>query len=234
MDNYIILLLLGSFTLVTSYKIEAQTISENKTLNTRIIGGTPASEGSFPYQILLEQAEVDRYKVSGNEQIRRVTRIISHPGFSYRNLANDIALLAIDEPFQVNKFVSRIPLPKQGQKTTGEVIVTGWGLTSRAVQAASRFLQQVRLTILSDNACRLLYLLPPRRIHSSMLCTGKLVGGKDSCDGDSGGPLKAVDGNYLAGIVSWGTICAFPLQPGVNTEVSHFIEWIEQEAKTAF
>ncbi|CAL8136680.1 unnamed protein product [Orchesella dallaii] len=270
MNNFKFFLLLGSFTLVTSYKIETSPISDNNTRNYKIIGGTSASEGSFPYQILLQElgqfscggsfiivngthfvltaahcvinvptsilsvvaGEVDRYKVSGNEQTRRVTRIIMHPKFGKHDLVNDIALLVIDKPFTVNSYVSPIPLPKQGQTTTGEVIVTGWGLTSIFFRTRTRLLQKVRLTILDDNPCRLLYLVPFQWIHSSMLCAGKLVGGSDSCDGDSGGPMKAVNGGYLAGIVSWGTICAFPLQPGVNTEVSHYIDWIEQEART--
>ncbi|CAL8136349.1 unnamed protein product [Orchesella dallaii] len=270
MDIFTLILLLGSLTFVTSNKTETPLIPENNNVNFRIIGGTGASEGEFPYQILLQErgeftcggsfitvngthfvltaahcvrnvrrsilsvvaGEMDRNIVSGNEQTRSVTKIIIHRQFNYRNFANDIALLAIDKPFTVNTYVSPIPLPKQGQRTTGDVIVTGWGLTSIFRRTDTRLLQQVRLTILDDNPCRLLYLFPLRRILSSMLCAGKLIGGGDSCDGDSGGPMKAVNGDYLAGIVSWGTICAFPLQPGVNTEVSHFIDWIEKQASS--
>lgn len=67
---------------------------------------------------------------------------------------------------------------------------------------------------------------PEEEIAEHMLCAGLAEGGKDSCQGDSGGPLAAVDGGYLAGLVSWGYGCALPRRPGVNTEVSYFIDWI--------
>lgn len=47
--------------------------------------------------------------------------------------------------------------------------------------------------------------------------------------GDSGGPLQCQrsDGRYvLAGLTSWGTICAAPNQPTVFSRVSTQLLWI--------
>ncbi|CAL8136690.1 unnamed protein product [Orchesella dallaii] len=184
-----------------------------------------------PSRYTVIAGEVDRTNTSGNEQTRIVTKVIRHSRYSSRSLANDIALLAIDEPFTINDYVSPIQLPKQGQKTRGEVIVSGWGRTSILRRSASPILKQVHLTVLDDMPCRLLYAYPSIKwIYGSMLCAGRVYGGSGACNGDSGGPLTAVDGGYLAALVSWGTICAFPLQPGVYTEVSYFIDWIELQA----
>ncbi|CAL8136686.1 unnamed protein product [Orchesella dallaii] len=183
-----------------------------------------------PSRYTVVAGEVDRRTNSGNEQTRKVTRIFRHDRFNTRSYVNDIALLVIDEPFKVNSYVSPIPLPNQGQKTSGEVVVSGWGRTSVFSRRLSPVLRQVYLSVIDDIPCRLLYASPNTWVYSSMLCAGKVTGGTGTCNGDSGGPLKAVNGDYLAAIGSWGAICAFPLQPGVYTEVSHYIDWIEQQA----
>lgn len=44
-------------------------------------------------------------------------------------------------------------------------------------------------------------------IPDMFICAGISKGGRDSCEGDSGGPLTMVDNDgrsYLVGIISWG------------------------------
>lgn len=58
-----------------------------------------------------------------------------------------------------------------------------------------------------------------------MVCAGRLGGEKDSCNGDSGGPLEC--NGILVGIVSHGSVdCGKPTKPGIYTDVYHFIDWI--------
>ena len=58
-----------------------------------------------------------------------------------------------------------------------------------------------------------------------MICAGYLEGGKDSCQGDGGGPL--VCNGELQGITSWGYRCAEKGYTGVYTQVCKAIDWIE-------
>ena len=68
-------------------------------------------------------------------------------------------------------------------------------------------------------------------IGRGQICAGLLEGGRDSCYGDSGGPLivRNDDGCALqVGIVSWGEGCAQRDAFGVYTRVSHYADWIER------
>lgn len=57
-----------------------------------------------------------------------------------------------------------------------------------------------------------------------MLCAGYELGGKDSCQFDSGGPL--IENSTVVGIVSWGRSCALVGYPGVYTNVGTLRDWI--------
>ena len=58
---------------------------------------------------------------------------------------------------------------------------------------------------------------------------GKIDGGIDACNGDSGGPLicNLNDTPVLVGITSRGKGCALEDNPGIYTTVYKYIDWIE-------
>ena len=67
-------------------------------------------------------------------------------------------------------------------------------------------------------------------VDEVMFCAGVQGGGKDSCSGDSGGPIIQKIGNthLQVGIVSWGETCAAANYPGVYVRVSGVYDWIKQ------
>ena len=69
-----------------------------------------------------------------------------------------------------------------------------------------------------------------------MICAGDNK--RDSCKGDSGGPLTCSDENgddYLCGIVSWGGPCDLKhlkhSNPGVYVDVRKYHAWIQNQVQ---
>lgn len=139
-----------------------------------------------------------------------------------------------------------------GQK----VLVSGWGITDpckyflqypKILNHINIFISvnprysdvklKVSIEIMNFMGCRETY----RKLNYSenaekidindryQICAG--AEGKDSCNGDSGGPLMSLTPNqrnwYLEGIVSFGPkICASPGIPGIYVRVSEYLRWI--------
>ena len=58
-----------------------------------------------------------------------------------------------------------------------------------------------------------------------------VIGGQDSCLGDSGGPLWKILGStkptvFIIGVVSRGLNCASSKSPGIYTRIKEYIPWI--------
>merc|ERR1719300_1488431 len=130
--------------------------------------------------------------------------------------------------------------------------VVGWGYTEydpsgqldktdvEDVKAPSAKQQRLGLPVLSSEQCKRKWkFFTPTE---SQICAGGELG-KDSCKGDSGGPLflsqvknrnigePTLDGTepwYLMGIVSFGSRRCGSGKPGVYTRVESFIPWIRK------
>ncbi|XP_072756072.1 uncharacterized protein [Anoplolepis gracilipes] len=175
------------------------------------------------------------YNIKTNNEIRhierRVKRVVRHRGFNSRTLYNDVALLTLSEPVEFTEQIRPICLPSGSQLYQGKTAtVIGWGsLRESGPQPA--ILQEVSIPVWSNSECKLKYgTAAPGGIVDSFLCAGRAA--KDSCSGDSGGPLMVNDGRWTqVGIVSWGIGCGKGQYPGVYTRVTHFLPWIYKNLK---
>merc|ERR1712088_893181 len=161
-------------------------------------------------------------KPDGLEQRRDVAKLTVHE--DYASLKNDIAIWELTEPLLLDERVQPVPMPTMMQESTGSCNVSGWGTLHSGGQTPDQ-LMVVSVPIVAEARCQLEY---PFQIAKSMICAGEY--GKDSCQGDSGGPMVCynADGSgYLGGIVSWGIGCGGLYHPGVYTEVSYFVDWVE-------
>lgn len=142
---------------------------------------------------------------------------------------NDIALLQLNKPvkFSPEIFPACLEDVKDGFLKF-DVQGLGWGKTENDAQ--SEILQVVNLEYF-DNCFDVIKrnrFIPSGIKEESQICFGHKTEMKDTCGGDSGGPLNYFDGTYkVFGITSFGKDCAVIGYPAVYTRVSYFINWIE-------
>nr|CAH0104340.1 unnamed protein product [Daphnia galeata] len=157
---------------------------------------------------------------------RRVKSVIRHRQFDNRKLRNDIALLTLDSPVEFTSVVSPVCLHNVTTNYEGkDVITAGWGRTYYK-GPKSPVLQKVTLQLKSLDDCRRnLGVQSPGGVPDHYICAW--APNRDSCAGDSGGPLMLAEDGCQIGIVSWGIGCATNTY-GVYTRISSFRDWIEK------
>lgn len=91
---------------------------------------------------------------------------------------NDIAILMLESPFEINEFVSMISLPDQklGDFTGMTARVSGWG-RDESGNIVPR-LRYVDMQVITNQACNVFW----PRVNNVNICT-ETVGGRASCQG---------------------------------------------------
>ncbi|XP_065221064.1 venom protease-like [Planococcus citri] len=208
---------------VTAAHCGQYTRNGNLTLSVVRIGdldlNDTVTDGASPQEIAIEQ-------------------FISHPNYTDDPIANDIALLRLKSPVTFNENVRPICILSGSQYKSDEFysrkipFIVGWGAADWRGSSSS-YLQHAQIEIVDNDRCARNY--STRRtalIDERVLCAGG--GGKDTCQGHSGGPLiiplPQENRYYLAGIVSCGIRCADANYPGVYTRVAYFSDWIKTTA----
>ncbi|XP_058249042.1 elastase-1-like [Hemibagrus wyckioides] len=183
------------------------------------------------YRVVL--GDYDLSKLEGREQVRAVTRIRVHPGWT-EDLANgnDIALMKLDSPVYNNGYVAIAELPYPGQILPNgfTCYITGWGLLATGGYMPD-ILQEAPIDVVGYSVCS-----TPEwwgsAVKTTMVCAGG-DGMTSGCQGDSGGPLNCfTDGNWrVHGVVSFGSAvnCNLYSKPTVFTRVSAFSDWLYSE-----
>lgn len=151
-----------------------------------------------------------------------------HPDYDYSTQDNDIALIRLSRRSKQSP-VGSLAADDADTQPGLSCTVTGWGETQPQLRSYPSLLQEVELPIVANAICDA-GMSAPGYVTENMICAGFAAGGKDSCFGDSGGPLarKTDSGGYLlAGVVSWGEGCAQAGAYGVYTKVSRYRSWID-------
>lgn len=187
------------------------------------------------------------------EQKRKVVAVIVHKQFVLRNdyCNNDVALLKLDKPIEMSAHIDAACLPpkKLHLKPGTRCMALGWGVVQVSERRTSfldwfrppqmiraSVLQEVSLPLVSYQDC--LRHFPSYSItRDRHLCAGER--GKDTCKGDSGGPLmcevETQDEKkrwFLYGITSFGSRVKCGGSYGVYSRVSEFTAWMKESMES--
>ncbi len=159
-----------------------------------------------------------------------IERVYVHPNWNPETFDYDFALLQLSDEAEggIEMVGAAAGAPQVGE----EAIVVGWGIGDDG--QIQQYLREVTVEVVSVEDCNDADSYQGQ-ITESMICLGVPdQGGRDSCQGDSGGGAVTASGNpILFGTVSWGQGCAEPEFYGVYGDIEAVGEWIETTTANA-
>lgn len=184
---------------------------------------------NFPLNVKLFLKETEKHKTLSVPAIA----ISIHPNFTSPAKGYDIALIKVKLTKDQAKDVSYIKYNSDaslfGDFWLDSLTAYGVGNTTSIGEIFEKEIRTVDLPIVATQECKSLY--PTAKIDGDIICAGYIIkGGKDTCRGDSGGPLISQNlnsGPMIVGITSWGQGCGQKNKAGVYTRISSYEQWIE-------
>jgi len=173
-------------------------------------------------RIVLGDHDISTETETTIREVFAVSQITLHPTYVFQTNKDDIALLKVSTKVDLNKHAPAC-LPEQGATFVGQTAFAyGWGALQYGTGEYPDILQEVALPVVSVADCKAAY--GESSIIDGMLCAGG-DGVKDSCSGDSGGPLtvpNTSDRHVLIGATSFGRGCAVEGFFGVYADVPFY------------
>nr|P18965.2 RecName: Full=Factor V activator RVV-V gamma; AltName: Full=Russel's viper venom FV activator gamma; Short=RVV-V gamma; AltName: Full=Snake venom serine protease; Short=SVSP; Flags: Precursor [Daboia siamensis] len=139
-------------------------------------------------------------------------------------LDKDIMLIRLRRPVTYSTHIAPVSLPSRSRGVGSRCRIMGWGKISTTEDTYPDVPHCTNIFIVKHKWCEPLYPWVPA--DSRTLCAGILKGGRDTCHGDSGGPL--ICNGEMHGIVAGGSEpCGQHLKPAVYTKVFDYNNWIQ-------
>jgi len=170
----------------------------------------------------------------GNEQIISPAQIIAHERFKQGGwMHNDVALIKLSRPAQLNQRVNLVCLPEPGEDEQGnECFVSGWGYTRKTSDSSGvspKILQEVSGPIWRYADCKAKWATANFEVNPKVYCFGNTNGQNYGvCNGDSGGPMScpSARGWKVVGVAHFAEGRCKNL-PGAYTKVEPYLDWIK-------
>lgn len=157
-----------------------------------------------------------------------VTDVRIHESYDQEVPLNyDVALLVLSGKSKAPPVKLRRSEGCSAERPCNWGVVYGWGATdSLDISSVSDRLMYVQVPILPRGMCKSVY--GRSKITQAMICAGGETG-RDSCSGDSGGPLLM--NGEVGGVVSFGPQDCGTSIPSIYTNVAMVTPWIDDQLK---
>uniref|UniRef100_A0AAG5CPJ7 CLIP domain-containing serine protease n=1 Tax=Anopheles atroparvus TaxID=41427 RepID=A0AAG5CPJ7_ANOAO len=184
--------------------------------------------GEYNTNTEIDCVQADQEQICNDPPIDSgVESTLVHPEYNEASHAHDIALVRLAQTIRFTDFVKPVCLPLADFRASkaGEVnFVTGFGRTLKG--ARSPIKQKLGIKVYDQERCREKFATQKAVITTNQICAGGEFA-KDSCHGDSGGPLMKLQKVwFLEGVVSYGNKCGLEDWPGVYTHVPAYMGWV--------
>ncbi|KAJ2359097.1 Plasma kallikrein [Coemansia erecta] len=178
----------------------------------------------------------------------KVSKVYVHPQLNLDYFDNDVALLKLKKKLKFTRNVQPIRIDSDTIEDGLTVTGIGWGKTSLDSQGTADVLQQVDLTIGNEELCH--RIRPEFTSNDGNYICVTTPDGRDTCSGDSGGPLlrrcggQGNAGGGIAGSGEWiqlgitsygdslsrsaGAVCAGKDSAGFYTHAAKYIDYISK------
>lgn len=165
--------------------------------------------------------------VLGGGSRSNVARLTAHPDYNSDYFINDYALLKLDNNLTVPSVNLVNSSEFSGSQRASSLTVVGWGLTEfDELPSQQRY---VEVDLWSTARCRAVGELSEAEFGIDIatgFCAASV--GKDSCNGDSGGPIfTELNGQVTQyGLVSWGSSECDGTTPGIYARLDNQAAWL--------
>ncbi|KAK3875359.1 hypothetical protein Pcinc_019769 [Petrolisthes cinctipes] len=222
----------------------------------RIVGGVEAAPHSWPHQVALfidgmyfcggslissewvltaahcmdgagsVEVVMGAHDITANEpeQVSMTsTDFTVHENYNSFTIKNDISVIRLPSPVSFDANINAVSLPSS-DPTVGTIVTpSGWGRDSDNALGITDKLRQVDVPTLGTAECDAVYGI----VTDNQICIDAL-GGKGTCNGDSGGPLNY--NGVTLGITSFGSSAGCEAgYPDAFTRVTAYLDWIQAQ-----
>lgn len=178
-------------------------------------------------------------EIDNGGKLFKIETVVPHPLYDSESIVNDLALLELAEPIEQSEYLSLAEFPEE-EKENNSVTVYGWGSTTRANPSSQKYpldLQEANLQIMKFSTANNHLYWGGDLLDYAHLPAYAPGFSRDSCSGDSGGPLIYWKNNipYQVGVVSFGSAsgCAVSL-PAIYTRLTSYYPWIYRHTSPGF